>query len=181
METNAFDNINKMLPHSYLWLYAKGWLRFKDTNNSFVEDMKKIVLWEYASTTENPTGHILNSLYSIKEFFRKNNIELPREWDDFGYFYRQANSRIYKDYGNVTALEIGMMKEVYGMLQIISIPKDCWIKRIDYKKFNCICAGYHNGMTFKEMQKNFDNTFEKHFDKDYSYDVPFCLSIYNRI
>lgn len=154
----------EIIPFSYLFLYSKGWIRFRDSKG-FIDDIRRIIKMDGYFPDKNPTGQVLNALHQIKEFYQRHNRKLGTEWDDFGYFYRQAKSRYISDKElkanpNISEIEYGMIWEAYGMIQCLKLENTMSVKFIPYDQWKVVCASAGNGTTYKQMNHRFNKMFK---------------------
>lgn len=156
----------KLIPHSYLFLYCKGWLRFRNSKG-FIDDMRRIVELDNYISDKNPVGQIMNAFNNIKEYCKEMNIHLQPEWDNFGYFYEQAKSRIWyikdEDCEGIDKIEVAFLYEIYGLIQMLSINENVAVKFIDYKKWKVKIANSNISTTYTNCQKRFSKMFDKNF------------------
>ena len=166
----------EIIPNSYLFLYAKGWLRFKDSSG-FIEDMRRVCAMDGNIVGENPTEHVMAAFSQIKDYLERHNVKLHIGWTNFGYFYRSAKDRSWSAKSNeyVTKLEVGMMAEVYGQLQMIDVFPELIIKWIDYKNWKCVTATKEHGETYTTMQNIFNESWRNNIMRE-SYDISWFTS-----
>lgn len=169
----------QIIPYSYLFLYCKGWLRFPDSKG-FVDDMRRVIKLDNYIANSNPTLQVLNGFNQIKEYFESNGIKLSTEWNHFGYFYECSLVRSYSeksvkiDNKEISPIEIGMMRKVYGCIQMLKSYDFVAVKFIDYNIFKLRTASWKPGETYKTSQWKFNKAWN---DKliEQSYDVPWYI------
>ena len=153
-----------IIPFSYLFLYSKGWIRFRNSKG-FIDDIRRVIKMDGYFPDKNPTGQVLNALYQIKEFYQNQKIKLGTEWNDFGYFYRQAKMRWISEQElkanpNISEIEYGMIWEAYGMLQCLKLEQNMSVKFVPYREWKVVCASAGNGTTYTQMEHMFNDMFK---------------------
>lgn len=157
----------KVLPWSYLVLYAKHWIKFPEINddideNKFWKELKYILyMCDYMPCTKNDCVYLVSKAADeIRKFYKDNGKDVLvyglnnlteivngiDEWQD--YFY---NEKI--DY------KTALVYHILSKLSMLTI-NDCIVGYVDYKKLKAKIDRDNTSLTYTECQNKFDKTFK---------------------
>ena len=144
----------KILSFSDLLLYAKGWIRFRNTN-SFMLDMKILHKRLYGFWSNNPTYGILNAVERIIEELEDSNL---KRCIKLSCMYKEAQKNAV--YYNCSFDE-ALLREYISILTWARIKEDLKVNKVDYKKDKLIMYNDILGRTYKQNQNAFNKNWRK--------------------
>lgn len=164
------QELDMLIPNSPLLLYAKNWIRFrKKYTPGLMEDMKDIVSLCNYVPCEKPVLQVVMLFDGIVKYYQEMSEKCPElkivVTKDMTNIYRFM-SRVYDRMMINTAIssyvshDHAIVESILSMLAGLPIAPPMKIRRVEYSKHTKICMGLNqNGLTFKQMQDDFDHAF----------------------
>lgn len=143
---------------SDLVLYAKGWLRFKDSLG-FEDDMIRLSKRICGVPCSDYFYFVILACYQIKNFCKNHKIDFGDKLDSMLWLYTEAQK--YQSIENIPQDQV-IIK--ICLSELLEMPlNNIRINSIDYEKDN-LYIQYHENLSFKESQELFNKQFSNNLD-----------------
>lgn len=164
----------KLLPWSYLVLYAKHWINFPEFDNvevseeSFYKELKYILyMCGYMPATKHDCVYLVSKAADeLKKFYLDNGkkgltyglnnlFEIVMGIEEWQGYFRNQNI----DY------KTALIYHILSGLSMLNI-QDFAVGHIDYVKHECTIGGDWKDKTYEECQENFEKSFKYNLTED---------------
>lgn len=159
-----YNSSKKILPFSYLVLYAKGWIRCswiknRDTEEGYIEEVKTILrMCGYMPINQN---NVLNLVLIAVDTLRE---EFINEKQQFCYELMKIHDFIngvknYQSICQIKSFDIAMIKFILSCFSMLDI-RHFAVMSVDYCTYKLKIAHAITSTTYTTCQKKFNESFK---------------------
>lgn len=159
-----YNNSKKILPFSYLVLYAKGWIRCswiknRDTEEGYIEEVKVILrMCGYMPMNQyDVLNLVLIAVDTLREEFTNEKQKFHYELMRIRDFIDGAKK--YQSLYQIKSFDNAMIKFILSCLSMLDI-RHFAVMSVDYCTYKLKIAHTMTSTTYATCQKKFNETFK---------------------